>query len=184
MTLGLWATKTLQWAAVVHLGMGVWMLSSPFIFPNSVSDLSAGALETIGGALGKEADEFSNSTFVETDVEFLADVQSRFLKNSSLPNLLLLVAFFTYKILHQFKFFTAALAFVASYLDRFLAYFTRGGNILSSVSRTLVVEVGPQELVETKTNPCVCVSVCYSFCPRSTMTTGSSHSTRRCPARP
>ncbi|GBG27280.1 Hypothetical Protein FCC1311_035022 [Hondaea fermentalgiana] len=106
--LATWANEILQWAAVVHLVFGIWMLTSPYIFPQSSSDIALGALASITDTASDEelavVSNITASGITVVDTSLINDIISRALQNQAIPNLLLLIFFFAWKILRNFRY--------------------------------------------------------------------------------
>jgi len=99
------------------------MLSSPYIFPQSASDLSLGALATITGLLGGDSLSNSTDTFLGNGSgRFVVDVQQRLLADQSLPNLALIIVFILWKVLKNFRFFVRGLEVALDYIRSIANY--------------------------------------------------------------
>ncbi len=134
--LGMWANSVLHYAAVIHLLFGIWMLSSPFMFPLDPSQNRLGLLETFSNSVGVAPEDLelidSNSTTGLT--EFGLAVQDRFTRDASIPNLLLLLLLVLYRLLSNFAVFVKLFDRVARVLYKVFAYCFSGVNLEASAN--------------------------------------------------
>jgi hypothetical protein len=114
-TLPVWTFKTLQKAVVVHILIGIWMLSSPFVFPLTAAESQLGILNALTGAAGITPDDLKQFKDTNGASGFLQDygaqIQTRFLREASIPNLILLLIL--------------VMIFMLSYLETFAKAFSQ-----------------------------------------------------------
>jgi len=102
--LSFWTYNMLQWGAILHLAMGIWMLSSPSLFPEDATSNSLAFIEDVGNAAG------FNSTFIESvDLSGLSwngfQVAERIFNPRCIPALLVIILFCIIKVLTKFQLF-------------------------------------------------------------------------------